>query len=93
MPTIDMESVNILKQLKNDTNTVYVATHIDNNASLTNELIDALIAEDIALEMYTPNFTNEINTMNPYVTGVTSDWLIAGDVLYNNVNNIMVFDA
>lgn len=93
LSTINMDSVNTLKQLKNGTNTVYVATHINNNASLTNELIDALIAEDIALEMYTPNVTKIINEMNPYVTGVTSDWLIAGDVLYNDVNNIMVFDA
>lgn len=42
---------------------------------------------DIPLEIWTINNTSTILNMNPYITGVTSDGIIAGKVLYEaNIN-------
>ena len=49
---------------------------------LTNETIALCINANIPLEVWTVDTVNEITALNPYVTGVTSDNLIAGNVLY-----------
>ena len=50
---------------------------------LTNETIALCINANIPLEVWTVDTANEITALNPYVTGVTSDNLVAGNVLYN----------
>lgn len=92
LSTLEMSDIPTLVSLKNGFNSVYVAVHINQNSSITNEIVDALIAEDIELEMYTPNFISVMQSLNPYVTGVTSDWLIAGNVLYTGRNDVIVLN-
>lgn len=50
---------------------------------LTDEKINLCIENDIPLEIYTVNTASIIEEMDEYVTGVTSDNLIAGKVLYD----------
>lgn len=50
---------------------------------LTNETIALCINANIPLEVWTVDTANEITALNPYITGVTSDNLVAGNVLYN----------
>jgi glycerophosphoryl diester phosphodiesterase len=89
--SVDDNYIGTLLSLKTATNTVFANVDGSTNSSLTNTIIDSLISNDIALEMYTPNFVSVVESKNPYVTGMTSDWCIAGDVLYTGRNNIMIF--
>lgn len=50
---------------------------------LTDETIALCINANIPLEVWTVDTINEITALNPYITGVTSDNLVAGNVLYN----------
>jgi glycerophosphoryl diester phosphodiesterase len=87
---ITSETLTTLESLKTDRNKVVVNVDYRNMPNST--IIDELIALGVELECYTPNFTPQIISLDSYVTGVTSDWCIAGDVLYSNVNNILLFD-
>ncbi len=58
---------------------------VDLAASVVNDNIVSLCAEnDIPLEVWTVNNEGSILNMNPYISGVTSDNLIAGQVLAGN---------
>ena len=70
--------------LKNDVNEVFIDA---SNGRLTDETIALCINADLPLEVWTVNGYADIRNLNPYITGVTSDNLIAGDVLINaNLN-------
>lgn len=53
----------------------------------TNDLSDSAVAlcvnNNLPMEVWTVDSADTILTMNPYITGVTSNSLIAGKVLYN----------
>ena len=66
--------------LKNDDNIVYVSVNYT-SPTLTQEAINTLIANDICLAVYTVDSESAIINLDPYVTSVTSDNLVAGDVL------------
>ena len=51
----------------------------------TEEIISALIEAEMPLETYAPDSISEVISLDPYVTGVTSDYLVAGKVFYDNV--------
>lgn len=51
-------------------------------AQLTDAMITLCVNANIPLEVWTVDSANAIASLNPYVTGVTSDNLIAGNVLY-----------
>ena len=66
--------------LKNGDNEVFVAllyTAIDSTA------VQTLLTNDLPLEAYTPNDDATIAALDPYVSGVTSDYCVAGRGLYN----------
>ena len=65
--------------LKTDTNEVFLDIA---NYSLTNENIELAVAAGLPIEVWTVNDATAIINLDPYVTGVTSDNLIAGNVLY-----------
>ena len=76
----------------NDTNIAQIKTlQTENNevfldlkySLITNEGINKCIQENIPLEVWTINDENIILELNPYITGITSDSLIGGQVLYN----------
>ena len=51
-------------------------------STVTDENVALCISADIPLEAWTINSENAVTTLNPYVSGMTSDSLIAGKVLY-----------
>lgn len=63
--------------LKTSTNEVFVDTYDKSDA-----WAESCRVAGIPLEIWTINSSATIQTMNPYITGVTSDSLIAGKVLY-----------
>lgn len=84
------ETLTILESLKTSQNKVVVNVDYQNMPNDTT--INSLIALGVELECYTPNTTSQITGLDTYVTGVISDWCIAGDALYTNVNNMLLFD-
>ena len=72
--------INTALELKTDSNEVF----IDSTYSvLTEEKVALCINADLPLEAWTINDSSIIASLDPYVSGVTSDNLIAGEVLYN----------
>lgn len=88
--SISADTITALQGLKTSINEVFVDVHTDHIPDSTT--IETLIENEIELECYNANFTDAINSKDPYVTGITSDWCISGDVLYFGVNNILLFD-
>lgn len=66
--------------LKTDDNEVFIDVQSTYDPT---SFIDTLITNNIGLEAYTPNLIEGISALNPYITGVTSDWLVAGKALYD----------
>lgn len=63
--------------LKTATNEIF----LDIN-NVTDELLSGIIINNVPVEYWTINSVSDILALNEYVTGVTSDSLIAGKVLY-----------
>lgn len=64
--------------LKTDSNDVF----IDASAgSITQTLVNKCVSADLPLEVWTVNFLDPIISLNPYISGVTSDYLNAGKIL------------
>ncbi len=79
----DVETCNGLKTPTN--NVFYDAAYYDNN--ITQAMCNAFMAESIPVEAWTVNTADTIIGLNKYVSGITSDNLIAGKVLYDNAIN------
>lgn len=73
--------VTFCKGLRTGKNEVFYDT---GHWNLPDSLIDAFKAEDIPIEIWTVNEASIILDRNKYVSGITSDNLIAGKVLYDN---------
>lgn len=71
------ETLNDAKFLQTGTNEVFVDT-----SSIDASMIDSYVEAGIGLETWTVNTVSAIKALDPYVTGVTSDSLVAGHVLY-----------
>lgn len=67
--------------LKTSTNEVFMDAKL---STVTSSLITSLRNNDLPLEVWTVNTEAEILSMPSYVSGVTSDNIIAGKVLYDN---------
>lgn len=50
---------------------------------VTDEIVARMIAENIPLEVWTVNSEDTVKALNPYISGVTSDSLICGKIIYN----------
>ena len=72
--------ISTLQGLKLSTNEVYYGVKY---TSLTNVICEAYQAAGIPVEIWTVDTAANITGMNPYITGVTSNKLIAGKVLYD----------
>lgn len=69
--------------------------NINNNAFLdcnyknvTSQAVQSCIDNSIPLEVWTVNAEEEIKNLNPYISGVTSDCLHAGRVLFDRSINV-----
>lgn len=67
--------------LKTGNNTVFYDVDIN---GLTNELIETFSTNNIDVEVWTVDDANTILNLDRYITGVTSDNLNAGKVIYDN---------
>lgn len=65
--------------LKNGTNEIVIDAY-----TISDELIDECIENDIPVEVWTKDTYAEIMNMNSYISGVTSNKLIAGDIRYGS---------
>ena len=57
------------------------------NTKVTEALIERCIAEAIPLEVCTVDNVDTITNLHPYITGVTSNDKIAGQLLYDKYKN------
>lgn len=76
--TIDETIIERVQSLITDTNEVFVDT---NYTTLTDEICDMCAEANLPLEVWTVNTKSAITSLNPYVSGVTSDTLIASHIL------------
>lgn len=83
--TLTQSIITQAASLKLDTNEVFLDTWIGH---ATSDIITMAKAANLPLELYTfVNSASEIENLDPYITGFTSDTLIAGKVLYDaNIN-------
>lgn len=65
--------------LKTDSNIVFIDTQL---SYVKDEWVAKLVENDLPVEVWTVNNANFINNMHKYISGVTSDNLIAGKILY-----------
>lgn len=73
-------TISLATNLMNDSNEVFIDVQ---SSVLTDDMVQLCIDADIPLEVWTINASHGVNTMNPYISGVTSDSLIAGKELLN----------
>lgn len=70
--------------LRTGSNDVFMDARLSN---LTDSLVSSCIAQKLPLEVWTVNTETEILGMSSYISGVTSDNLVAGKVLYDAAIN------
>ena len=71
--------VSTCNNLKTDTNLVFYAPKY---TTLTDAICNSFATAKIPIRVWTVNDSSAMLSMNPYVTGITSDNIIAGKVLY-----------
>lgn len=86
-----MEDVAASLALRTGENEVIIAMNI--TGGLPTDVFNSIIDNNIPMECYTPNLTSVLLGLDPYYTGVISDWAIAGDVLYKGRNDVMIIDS
>ncbi|MBQ8761694.1 MAG: hypothetical protein IJZ26_00025, partial [Clostridia bacterium] len=79
--TITESTITTAKSLKTEQNEVFIDAK---NENLTEQAINLCIAELIPLEVWTVNDIDTILSLDPYISGVTSDDKVAGKILYEN---------
>lgn len=77
--TLSETNVNTAVSLKTDTNEVFIDA---GSSSVTAETAELCISNDLPLEVWTVNIESAVLSLDPYVTGVTSDSVNASRVLY-----------
>jgi glycerophosphoryl diester phosphodiesterase len=84
----DYQIRRFIYECKTDVNSLFFDCNL---SSLTTDVIDACEANKIPIEVYCPNTESAILALDNRVAGVTSDTLVAKDVIYNA--NIGVTDT
>lgn len=79
--TASSSHVSTCQNLQTTSNQVYYGVKY---STLTDAICEAFASAEIPVEVWTVNTSSAIVALNPYVSGVTSDSLIAGQVLYSN---------
>lgn len=74
------EDIQAAVALRNDANDVFIGVMV---SSVNSTVISSCIANDLPLEVWVTSTVSQIQTLDPYITGVTSDQVVAGAVLYN----------
>lgn len=79
--SFDEDTVASIQGLKNDTNEVFADLQ---NSAYSSEVVEACIEGEIGLEFWTCDTESEIRSFSRYVSGITSDQLVASVVLGSN---------
>lgn len=79
--SIEESTITAVKALKTGKNEVFI--DVDSTA-VSDDVISMCASANIPVEVWTVNDASYITSMNPYITGVTSDTVHAGDVLRDN---------
>lgn len=77
---------NICNSLKTEHNNVFYDLDYNN---LTDEVLTIFKNNKIPIELWTVDSSEIIETMDGYISGVTSDNLIAGKILYDNTVDVI----
>jgi hypothetical protein len=72
-------AINALKTLKTDTNEVIVSAHFE---ACNETRVGLCKAAGVPLEVWTVNSADELLALDPYISGVISDNIHAGFVMY-----------
>lgn len=83
---VDSAAISTATGLKTGSNEVFISCYNDN---LNDTMVELCVNADLPLEVWTVNDESWVEGMNPYITGVTSDNLIAGKILYNKYMSYM----
>ncbi len=78
------KKIKLTRDLKTELNNVFLDAESD---LLTDEIVDKCSKAEVPLEVWTVNNVDEILMLNPYINGITSDMLIAQNVIIDNVYN------
>lgn len=74
--------ISTITNLQTGTNEVYYGAKY---SSLTDAICSSYAAAGIPIEIWTVNTSSAITGANPYVSGITSDSLLAGQILYDSI--------
>ena len=77
--SVTSSTISTVSGLKTDDNDVFISADY---GKVTDDVVALCINAGISLEVWTANTASVIENLNPYITGVTSDSLIAGKILY-----------
>lgn len=77
--SVSSSAITTVQSLKSNTNEVFMDASTNNT-----EEIGLCSQAGIPLEFWTTDSESTIRNMNPYITGVTSNKLLAGEVLYGS---------
>lgn len=80
--TPSSSGITTCQNLKTSDNEVYMGAKY---TALTSAVCEAAATAKIPIEIWTINNESDILNANDYVSGITSDSIIAGKVLYNNI--------
>jgi hypothetical protein len=64
---------------------LFADVNIDNLKTAEAESVDKLAETGCALEVWTVKAKEDLDNLDPYVTGVTSDNIHAGEILAKNI--------
>lgn len=64
---------------------LFLDANIDNLKVADTDAVDKLVLKNCALEVWTAKTENDLNNLDPYVTGVTSDNIHAGEILAKKI--------
>lgn len=81
--SLDASAITTASNLKNEENEVFV--DCGNVNTVTDERVTSCINNGIQIEVWTIDSSSTITSMHKYITGVTSNTLIAGKVMFESV--------
>lgn len=84
---INSSVIGTLDTLSNGENNVFYTCNSNN---ITASGCDLICEAGYPLEAYTPNYLSDIEALDPYVSGITSDWVNASKALFqNNLDGVL----
>lgn len=78
-----------IEEFNNDTDAskayLFVDVNIDNLKTADANIVNLFVSRNCALEVWTAKTKEDLDNLDPYVTGVTSDNIHAGEILAKNI--------